>query len=143
MWGACLTWFSVILTTLSVYFTLPPYNFSSAGIGLLNLPPFIGGLIALFVSGGNDYVIIVLAKRNGGIFEPEMRLWLCLIGVVIAPVGLLLYGLSLAMGMHWLVPCVGTAIYGAGFSIVGTSSLTYLQDCYAEVSLCCFHTSPH
>jgi MFS family permease len=71
MWGATLTWFSVILTTLSTYFTLPPYNFSAAGVGLMNLPPFIGSALALVVSGGNDWIIVQLAKRNNGVFEPR------------------------------------------------------------------------
>ncbi|KAK5149972.1 hypothetical protein LTS14_010444 [Recurvomyces mirabilis] len=133
MWGATLTWFSVILNTLSIYFVAPPYNFSAAGIGLLNLPPFIGGLIAIVPCAYNDYIIIWLAKRNGGVFEPEMRLWLALLGVVVGPAGLCLFGLSLAQGMHWIVPCIGSAFYGAGLSIIGTTSLTYLQDSYAEV----------
>jgi hypothetical protein len=36
-------------------------------------------------------------------------------------------------GMHWIIPSIGSAMYGAALSIVGTCSLTYLQDCYAEV----------
>lgn len=96
MYGTSLAWFSVILTTLSTYFTLPPYNFTPSGIGLLNLAPFIGSLIALIISASNDWIILQLAKRNRGIFEPEMRLWLALPGVVLAPAGLLLFGLSLA-----------------------------------------------
>ncbi|KAK5116327.1 hypothetical protein LTR85_009299 [Meristemomyces frigidus] len=133
MWGSCLTFFSVLLTTLSTYMTLPPYNFTTSGIGLMSLPPFIGGLLALFVSASNDWIILKLAERNGGVFEPEMRLWLALIGVVITPAGLLLFGLSMAEGKPWIIPCIGSALYGFGFSIIGDASLTYLQDCYAEV----------
>lgn len=96
MWGSCLTFFSVILTTLSTYFTLPPYNFTTSGVGLMNLPPFIGSLLALGVSASNDWIILKLAKRNDGVFEPEMRLWLALVGVVVTPAGLLLFGLSMA-----------------------------------------------
>ena len=40
-YGSLLAWFSVSVTTYSVYFTLPPYNFSPSGIGLLNLAPFV------------------------------------------------------------------------------------------------------
>jgi hypothetical protein len=86
-------WFSVILNVLSIYFTAPPYNFTPAGIGLLNLAPFIGGILGNGVSASNDYIILLLAKRNGGVFEPEMRLWLALVGCVIGPAGLLLFGL--------------------------------------------------
>ncbi|KAK4550296.1 hypothetical protein LTR36_003263 [Oleoguttula mirabilis] len=133
MWGSCLTFFSVLLTTLSTYFTLPPYNFTTSGIGLMSLPPFIGGFLALGVSSSNDWIILQLARRNGGVFEPEMRLWLALVGVVVTPAGLLLFGLSMAEGKPWIIPCIGSAMYGFGFSIIGDASLTYLQDCYAEV----------
>jgi MFS family permease len=96
MYGTSLAWFSIILNTLSIYFAAPPYNFSPSGIGLLNLAPFIGGILSLVISAYNDKVILILAKRNGGKYEPEMRLWMALPGAVIAPAGMLLYGLSLA-----------------------------------------------
>lgn len=153
MYGTSLAWFSIILTTLSTYFTQPPYNFSPSGVGLLNLPPFIGGVIALVLSTSNDWIILQLAKRNNGVFEPEMRLWLALPGVLACPGGTLLFGLSMAkvrvhlacnqttniadrkiQGYPWIVPCIGSAIFSFGFGIIGDTSLTYLQDCYTEVS---------
>ena len=96
LYGSLLSWFSIVLTTLSVQFTLPPYNFSSMGIGLLNLPPFIGVLLGNISSPVNDWLILKLAKRNGGLFEPEMRLWMALPGVIITPAGLLLFGITMA-----------------------------------------------
>ncbi|KAK4898945.1 hypothetical protein LTR27_003676 [Elasticomyces elasticus] len=133
MWGSTLMWFSIVLTTLSTYITLPPYNFTPAGVGLMNLPPFIGTVLGLLVSASNDWIILKLAKRNGGTFEPEMRLWLGLVGAIITPAGVLLFGLSMAKGMPWIVLCIGTAMYGFGSALNGAVSLTYLQDCYAEV----------
>jgi MFS family permease len=96
IYGSSLAWFSVILTTLSTYFTEPPYNFTPSSIGLMNLPPFIGAFFALIISASNDWIILQLAKRNKGVFEPEMRLWLALPGVVLCPAGMLLFGLSMA-----------------------------------------------
>jgi MFS family permease len=96
MWGSSLAWFSVLLNTLSTYLTLPPYNFGPSAVGLMNLPPFIGAIIALAISASNDWVILKLAKRNGGVFEPEMRLWMGLLGVVTGPAGMLLFGLAMA-----------------------------------------------
>jgi hypothetical protein len=43
-YGSTLVWFSILATTEATYFAAPPYNFSPVGIGLLNLPPFIGCL---------------------------------------------------------------------------------------------------
>ena len=95
--GAFLSWVSVVAVTESDYFSGPPYNFSTIGIGLLNLPPFIGAVLStLYVGLLSDWSIIQLAKRNGGIYEPEMRLYLTIIPAFIGPAGLFIYGLSLA-----------------------------------------------
>ena len=57
----------------------PPYNFTPSSIGLMSLASFIGTFPGIFVGGYlNDLSILWLSKRNGGIYEPEMRLWLAL-----------------------------------------------------------------
>ena len=60
------------------------------------VPPCIGGVIALGISGSTDGLVHCLAKRDGSIFEPEMRRNLVLSGVLLAPTDLLLYGLASA-----------------------------------------------
>jgi len=76
---------------------LPPYNFGDVGIGLLNLPAFIGTLIG-FVWGGplSDWSIVWFTKKNNGIYEPEMRLYLATLPALLGPVGLFLYGYGTA-----------------------------------------------
>lgn len=134
-YGSLLAWFSMAVTTYSVYFTLPPYNFGSEGIGLMNLPPFIGGLIgSLFAGIVTDRSIIWLARRNGGVFEPEMRLWTALPGVVIMPFSLLWFGFSTADGNAWIVPAVALGFFGFGFVVLGDVALTYAMDSYTDVS---------
>ena len=97
MYGALLAWFSIIVTTWSNYLLEPPYNFGSIGIGLFNLAPFIGSLLGSIVGGPvNDWWILWRAKRNGGIYEPETRLHLSLVGLVTCPLSILLFGLPLS-----------------------------------------------
>jgi hypothetical protein len=135
MYGSILAWFSVVVNVYSIYFTLPPYNFGSAGIGLLNLPPFIGGVIGSLYGGLlNDVLAIRLARRNKGIFEPEMRLWVALPAVFTLPAGILLFGLPTAYGMPWIVPCIGSGIFGFSMVTIWDAALTYAMDCYVEVS---------
>jgi hypothetical protein len=47
-YGSILAWFSVLATTEATYFPLPPYNFGPIGVGLLNLPAFLGVSCSLF-----------------------------------------------------------------------------------------------
>jgi hypothetical protein len=95
-YGALLSWYSVVVTVEANYLLYPPYNFDAAAVGLLNLAPFVGCLFGTVLGGPlSDYSIIWLSKRNNGIFEPEMRLWLTLPAVLICPAGLLTFGIGL------------------------------------------------
>lgn len=38
-------------------------------------------------------------------------------------------------GLPWIVPAVGYGVYGFAFSVIADLSLTYLLDCYQDVSL--------
>jgi hypothetical protein len=96
-YGGALSWYSVIGTSTATYFPAAPYNFGTMGIGLLNLPPFIGcALSAVFSGPLSDWSIQFLAKRNKGIYEPEMRLYLLIIPTFLVPLGILIYGFSVA-----------------------------------------------
>lgn len=95
--GTILSWFAILISVSATYMIEPPYNFDAIGIGLMNVPPFIGACIG-FIFGGylNDQSIIWLSRRNGGIYEPEMRLWLALPQAIITPAGILMFGIGLA-----------------------------------------------
>ena len=134
IYGAILAWFAIILSTISIYFTYEPYNFDDTGVGLLNLAPFVGSVLGALCGGPlNDWFSMELARRNNGIFEPEMRLWMALPGVAATPAGIWLFGFTMAEGLPWIAPCVGMAMFGFGAAIIGDTSLTYLTDCYADI----------
>lgn len=95
--GTVLSCFAIIITIMAIYLPLPPYNFSPSGVGLMNLPPFIGAAIGSFVGGwANDKSIMYLAKKNQGIYEPEMRLWMVLPTALTIPIGILVFGIGIA-----------------------------------------------
>jgi hypothetical protein len=94
-YGASLAWFSILATTEATYFVLEPYNFTSIGVGLLAIPAFIGGVAGALYGGIlSDWSIVWFTKRNGGIYEPEMRLYLVIFPAFVGPAGLFLYGYS-------------------------------------------------
>ncbi|KAJ6107794.1 hypothetical protein N7523_009117 [Penicillium sp. IBT 18751x] len=128
---ACTT---VPVTTLSSVMTLPPYNFGAAQIGLMGLPPFIGTSLATLICGPlSDRIGLYLAKRNGGIFEPEMRLWLCLAFTPFVPAGLFMFGIGLNNGSHWLLPAFGLGVSAFGVVPASSAALTYLTDSYTDI----------
>lgn len=95
--GTVLSWFSMMAVTESIYFSGDPYHFTTVGIGLLNIPPFIGSIVAALYAGPlSDWSIVWLAKRNKGAYEPEMRLYLIVFPVIVGPIGMFTYGYTLA-----------------------------------------------
>jgi len=96
-YGTALAEFSILTSVQAIYLFEPPYNFSASGVGLMNLAPFIGHLPGIIIGGYlNDKSIVWLAKRNGGIYEPEMRLWLALPSAILTPGSVLMLGVGLA-----------------------------------------------
>lgn len=96
-YGSSLAWFAIMTSLQASYMLYPPYNFDARGIGLMNLAPFVGAVLG-FPCGGylSDKSILWLSKKNGGIYEPEMRLWLALPVVVLGPASILMFGLGIA-----------------------------------------------
>ncbi|KAE8361511.1 major facilitator superfamily domain-containing protein [Aspergillus caelatus] len=116
-YGTILAWFSANASSGSYFLLDEPYKFSPSAIGLFHLGGFLGTFIAtLTIPALNDWFIVRAAKNNGGIFEPEMRLWMSIPGALLNCAGLLIYG-----------------IYGFGFITTADVALTYLTDCYPDI----------
>lgn len=81
------------MSIVSIVFSQPPYSFTTAGIGYMTLGPFVGNLFGSIYGGPfSDWVIVKLARRNGGIFEPEMRLYPLALPVVMMVGGIIMFG---------------------------------------------------
>lgn len=122
------------ITVYSTYMTFPPYNFNPHQIGLLGIPAVLGTLLSAVISGPlSDWMILRLAKRHNGVYEPEMRLWLILVFHPFWAAGNLMFGIGLDRGMSWPFVCVGLGLASFGSTPAISLSLTYLTDTYTEV----------
>jgi len=126
---------TVKATILAQLMPQPPYNFDPAQVGLMSLASFIGTTLGLIICGPlSDWIILYLAKKNRGIYEPEMRLWVMAAFVPFVPAGLLMSGFGLANGSSWLVIVFGSGLLAFGNAPISSISLTYLTDSYTGVS---------
>lgn len=92
-----LCWVAALATTQPILFSAPPYKFSSVGVGNVNISPFVGALVGSMYGGPlNDYYVVLMAQRRGGIYDPELRLHMLLAPLFITPLGLFLYGISIS-----------------------------------------------
>ncbi|CAG9981329.1 unnamed protein product [Clonostachys byssicola] len=129
-----ITWLVLVIIMNPMFFANPPYNFTTAVVGYMNIGPFIGSLFGLFYGGIlSDWSVKWLARKNGGLYEPEMRLYL-LIGPAFAMCGgLILYGVTASAGAHWIWPSIGGALFAAGLGAHGDITFTMIIDTYREV----------
>lgn len=79
---------------------------------LLYLGLIVGTVISevLFSGSLSDWIVIRQAKSNNGQKTPEMRLWLAYPAAVLTAVGLVVWGVSVDRGYHWMVGQVAFAL---------------------------------
>lgn len=138
LWAFCLNGFTLgvniaIATTYSTIVSAPPYNWPDKSASYVNVAQIVVALVALPLLGnGSDYVIKWRARRNGGVHEPEARLLLLWIPIVIAIISSVLYGLagSNPEKFHWFAIVFAFGGYYFGFVGANIAGITYLLDSY-------------
>lgn len=117
--GSLISWYSVLLSVMSVRLPQAPYNFSASAVGLMFIAPFVGLLISTVSAGPiSDWMIVRLAARNGGIYEPEMRLYPAIFYAFVAFAGVLTYGLGISQVSPFSVLIFISVASGLYFSVL-------------------------
>ncbi|RYO96282.1 hypothetical protein DL764_007497 [Monosporascus ibericus] len=110
--------------------TAPPYNWPVSSSGFGSLGSFIGYIFALPFTDISDRLAARLTLRNDGIREAEMRLGAMLPGMIVGPVGLIVYGLTAQLNLHWIGYYFGTALTCWGSYFFFCFTLAYSVDSY-------------
>ncbi|KAH9885935.1 putative MFS transporter [Xylariomycetidae sp. FL2044] len=134
-YGTYLIYFNILNATSSIILGGPPYNFKPALVGLSYVSCMVGVTVASAFTGVfSDRFIIRRARSNGGISEPEHRLWLFAIPTLAIPASLILWGVGAAHGVHWfgLVFAMGATAFANTAGV--TLSVSYLIDTYRDVA---------
>ena len=101
-YGSTLIWYNVLNATASLILSAAPYHFSAGIVGTIYVAGLIGATIGWLYCGKiSDWMMIKLARRNGGIMEPEQRLWLFAASCILVPFALILWGVGAAHDIHW------------------------------------------
>ncbi|KAK7932251.1 major facilitator superfamily transporter [Apiospora marii] len=130
--GIC--WLVLMLTSTSVIFSAPPYLFTTQGVGNMSLGPLVGNVFgALYGGPVSDWSIKRFARRNGGVFEPEMRLWILMPPTLFMAGGLCMFGVTAGQGMHWIYPSIGGAFFAFGLGSYGDIAFTLVIDTYRDL----------
>lgn len=119
-------WLYLCFTTYPTVFQ-QQYGFSNAISGLVYLGIGVGCLFGIILAGStSDRIYKALGERSGG-SRPEHRLPLLIFGGIWVPAALFWYGWSAEAKTHYMVPIVGTALFGFGFVFVFVSGYSRCQ----------------
>lgn len=66
--------------------------------------------------------------------EPEDRLYLLAVTIVLCPAGLILWGVGAARAVHWAELVVGGGITACSTVIGSIIAMSYALDCYKDMS---------
>ena len=101
-YGLTTSWLIVVGSVLALIFTAPPYNFSVSGVGLISIASLIGAILGAFITGPlADWVVKFMSRRNKGIYEPEFRLVLISVSLVLGGISFFGFGWSLQVQDPW------------------------------------------
>lgn len=108
------------------------FNGGEQGLSFLGL--CIGPIIAfLFYPLQERYYLRRVAEHEGkGV--PEARMWMARLGAIFIPVSLFWFGWTSYPSVHWIVPIIASAMFGAGIYIIILSILNYVVDSYQTYS---------
>ncbi|KAL7621685.1 hypothetical protein AAE478_009012 [Parahypoxylon ruwenzoriense] len=132
IYGVFFTLF-VVLSILSVtILSSPPYNLTPAQIGLTNLPLLVTGMIGSAISGWMvDKVARTMARKNGGVYEPEFRLTLMAVAAVLSTIALFCFGYTAQIGAPLPLLLTFSSLHALASPFASQAAYTYVTDCHS------------
>ncbi|KAJ7096587.1 MFS general substrate transporter [Mycena belliarum] len=135
IYGLGITLLVLFAVSVSIIFSSPPYNFSSASVGLTYIGPLIAAFIGTLLAGPlTGYSARILSKRNQGIFEPEFKLLPVVLYAIFGTMGFVGFGMSLSRGLPWIAPVMFTSIANFGIVMGSTAAISYVIDSHRHTS---------
>ncbi|KAF2462459.1 major facilitator superfamily domain-containing protein [Lineolata rhizophorae] len=133
--GVTIAWYVAVALLSSIIFSAPPYLFAADSIGYTSVGPLIGGFLSsVMMAIISDPFAKWMARKNNGVFEPEFRIPLILVGAICSVAGLVGFGHTVAEGRSVYLACFvwGTMLFG--LTNVATTTTAYALDAYRDYS---------
>ncbi|KAI1068323.1 hypothetical protein LB507_004346 [Fusarium sp. FIESC RH6] len=140
----CLDLYSAILLgILYLFFGAFPLVFrTNHGMNLWQVGmTFLGIFVGLIIATATTPIWAKLRagwleeqKKETGkaVSEPEYRLPPCILGAFLIPIGLFWFAWTTYSSVHWIVPIIGSGVFGCGMLLVFTGIFTFLVDAYPQ-----------
>ncbi|KAK1475326.1 hypothetical protein CABS01_03603 [Colletotrichum abscissum] len=98
---------------------------------------FLGIIVGMCLAAASSPVWSNIRTRlveKHGTSEPEFRLPPAMLGGFLIPIGLFWFGWTISPNIHWIVPIIGSGVFGCGTVLAFTGIYTFLIDAYAKYS---------
>ncbi|KAI0894481.1 MFS general substrate transporter [Annulohypoxylon nitens] len=133
VYACSIGWLIVISESVAVIYREGRYQFNALQTGLVYISPFIGGVLGTAVAGKvSDVIVRAMARRNGGLYEPEFRLVMAIPVAMTTVIGLMGFGWSADVDDPWIVPTVFFGVVSFGCALGSTTSITFCVDSYRQ-----------
>ncbi|OHE91656.1 hypothetical protein CORC01_13046 [Colletotrichum orchidophilum] len=136
----CLNVYSAILLAILYLFFLAFPRLFRAQYGM-NLwqggLTFLGIIVGMCLAAATSPIWSNIRTRlveKHGTSEPEFRLPSAMLGGILIPIGLFWFGWTISPDIHWIVPVIGSGVFGCGTVLAFTGIYTFLIDAYAKYS---------
>ncbi|KAH7059042.1 major facilitator superfamily domain-containing protein [Macrophomina phaseolina] len=94
----------------------------------------VGSLVAAFLHPVQERYYLRRVARNDGKGVPEARMYLARGGTFLLPISLFWFAWTSYSTVHWIVPIIASAFFGAGIYIIILAILNYVVDSYQTYS---------
>lgn len=131
--GAFLGLYIITTGTFAGILIPPPFSWSFQNLGYVFVSQIIVCVIFLPLLGhGNDYVIKLMSKANGGVYKPEFRLVNLAIPAIVTVVCGVIYGQAGQFRDKYEWPAVVVTFGGVFFGFLGANvvGITYAVDAW-------------
>ncbi|CAH0000182.1 unnamed protein product [Clonostachys byssicola] len=91
---------------------------------------FLGAIVGCAANVFNQLLYNKAYHAAGNRPVPEMRLPPMMVGSVVFSAGQFMIGWTAQPSIHWIVPCIGLVMLGAGFFTIFQAALNYLVDTF-------------
>ncbi|RAH65212.1 MFS transporter [Aspergillus aculeatinus CBS 121060] len=99
---------------------------------------FLGIITGMLMGAASNPLWIKIRERliqrhhEGGSSEPEYRLPPAILGGILIPAGLFWFGWTIYPSVHWILPIMGSAVFGCGVVFAFIGIFKFLVDAYPQ-----------
>ncbi|KAF8259744.1 MFS transporter [Lactarius quietus] len=106
------------------------YHWREQMLGLSFLGIFVGTIVLIPPFFAYLYFVQEPKYNEKGELKPEERMPVAIFGAFIVPISLFWFGWTSRASVHWIVPIIGSGLFGVAALLLFNAVLNYLADAY-------------